>query len=93
MQGMMQSLLSAEVLLPSLKDLVEKYPKWLEENDNKIDAEDKKRYQDQQKLMELVCAELETERPDDSSDVKKQRFNKVLENMQKVHIFSMLIYV
>lgn len=43
-QGMMQSLLSAEVLLPSLKELLEKYPVWLEANADKIDAAEKERY-------------------------------------------------
>lgn len=42
-QGMMQSLLSAEVLLPSLKELLEKYPVWLAENGDKIDPADKER--------------------------------------------------
>lgn len=36
-QGMMQSLLSSEVLLPSLTELLEKYPTWLAENADKID--------------------------------------------------------
>lgn len=40
---MMQSLLSAEVLLPSLKELLEKYPVWLAENGDKIDPADKER--------------------------------------------------
>lgn len=39
----MQSLLSAEILLPSIKELLEKYPKYLEENDSKLSAEDKER--------------------------------------------------
>lgn len=42
-QGMMQSLLSAEVLLPSLKELLEKYPVWLAENGDKIDPADRER--------------------------------------------------
>jgi peroxin-19 len=81
----MQSLLSAEILLPSLKDLVEKYPKWLEENSGKVSAEDKERYEKQLVIMKTVCGELEQEKESDSADVKKQRFNKVLEEMQKIH--------
>lgn len=42
-QGMMQSLLSAEVLLPSLKELQDKYPTWLEENKDKISDDDRQR--------------------------------------------------
>ncbi|CAO1329341.1 unnamed protein product [Diamesa serratosioi] len=84
MQGMMQSLLSAEVLLPSLKDLVTKYPSWLAENGSTISTEDKERYENQLKLMKEVCDELESEKPEDSPEVKKDRFNIVLDRMQKM---------
>lgn len=84
MQGMMQSLLSAEVLLPSLKDLVSRYPEWLEENGSKISAEDKTRYESQLKMMTEVVNELEKESTTDSAEVKKDRFNLVLDRMQKV---------
>lgn len=84
MQGMMQSLLSAEVLLPSLKELLEKYPSWLDENKDKISAEDKERYAKQQDLFKIICTELEKETPNDSSEVKNERFKIVLKNMQKV---------
>lgn len=84
MQGMMQSLLSAEVLLPSLTEIVSKYPAWLEENGPKIAPEEKERYEGQLKIMREVCAELQKEKPDDNPDVKKERFNIVLEKMQKM---------
>lgn len=84
MQGMMQSLLSAEVLLPSLTEIVTKYPAWLEENGSKINAEDKTRYESQLKLMQEVCGELEKEKSDDNADVKRERFNIVLDRMQKM---------
>lgn len=84
MQGMMQSLLSADVLLPSLKELSSKYPSWLAENDSKLSAEDKERYENQLKLMLEVCGELEKEKADDSADVKKDRFTLVLDRMQKM---------
>ena len=84
MQGMMQSLLSAEVLLPSLKEIVSKYPAWLAENGSKISAEEKERYENQLKLMQEVCGELEKEKPDDNPEVKKERFNIVLDRMQKM---------
>jgi peroxin-19 len=84
MQGMMQSLLSAEVLLPSLKEIVSKYPAWLEENGSKVPAEDRERYEKQLKLMKEVCSELEKEKAEDNSDVKRERFNIVLDRMQKM---------
>lgn len=54
MQGMMQSLLSKEVLYPSLKELVDKYPAWLEEKKTSLPAEDLERYQKQLDLMQKV---------------------------------------
>lgn len=83
-QGMMHSLLSAEVLLPSLRELLEKYPVWLAENEATVDAADRERYTKQQELFRVICADLEQERADDSADVKSERFKKVLANMQKV---------
>lgn len=84
MQNMMSCLLSAEVLLPSLKEIVSKYPSWLNENSSKITPEEKERYENQLKLMQEVCNELEKEKSDDSPDVKKERFNIVLDRMQKM---------
>uniref|UniRef100_A0A2M4AF94 Peroxin-19 n=1 Tax=Anopheles triannulatus TaxID=58253 RepID=A0A2M4AF94_9DIPT len=82
MQNMMQSLLSAEVLLPSLRDLVEKYPKWLQDNAATVPKEDRERYEKQLVMMKEVCAELEQEKADDSAEVKRERFRVVLEKMQ-----------
>lgn len=88
MQGMMQSLLSAEILLPSMKELLEKYPKYLEENGDKIEAADKERYIKQQELFAVICTDLEAEKPDDTSDIKQERFKRVLDNMQKLHEYG-----
>ncbi|XP_068621876.1 peroxisomal biogenesis factor 19 [Battus philenor] len=84
MQGMMQSLLSKEVLYPSLKDLVDRYPIWLAENKSKIEQTEYERFEKQQKLMEQVCAELEPEQESDPEDVKRKRFEVVLNLMQQM---------
>lgn len=84
MQSMMQSLLSAEVLLPSLKDLVERYPKYLADNATKLSAEDKEKYEKQFGLIKEVVEELEKEKATDTPEAKKERFNVVLEKMQKM---------
>ncbi|XP_050078228.1 peroxisomal biogenesis factor 19 [Anopheles maculipalpis] len=84
MQTMMQSLLSADVLLPSMQDLVAKYPAWLAEHGAGLPKEEKERYEKQLALMKEVCAELEKEKPDDSAEVKRDRFQIVLEKMQSM---------
>ncbi|KAL0809218.1 hypothetical protein ABMA28_011439 [Loxostege sticticalis] len=84
MQGMMQSLLSKEVLYPSLKELVDKYPAWLAENKGKIEQSEYERFEKQLELMQKVCSELEPEQESDPDDVKRKRFETVLELMQKM---------
>jgi len=50
-QTMMQQLLSKEILHEPMKDIVEKYPKWLEDNKDKISKEEYERYNNQLELM------------------------------------------
>lgn len=54
MQGMMQSLLSKEVLYPPLKDLVDKYPAWLDEKRATLPPADLAKYEKQLDLMRKV---------------------------------------
>ncbi|KAL5279922.1 PEX19 family protein [Megaselia abdita] len=88
MEGMMQSLLSAEILLPSIKELLDKYPSYLAENADTIPAEDKERFEKQHELFKVIKADLESEKPDDTAEVKSKRFKTVLENMQKLHEYG-----
>lgn len=88
MQGMLRTLTSAEILLPGIKDLLEKYPKFLRENAEKLSQEDKERYQKQQDLFGVICRDLEEERPEDSSEMKEERFKRVLDNIYKLQEFG-----
>ncbi|KRG02626.1 peroxisomal biogenesis factor 19 isoform X2 [Drosophila mojavensis] len=88
MEGMMQSLLSAEILLPSIKELLEKYPKYLEENDAKLSAEDKERYQKQMELYKVIEGHLQSEKPDDTPSVKREKFRVVLDDMRKLQDYG-----
>lgn len=54
MQGMMQSLLSKEILYPALKELAAKYPSWLNEKKDTFSAEDFEKYNKQLDLMHKV---------------------------------------
>ncbi|CAG9861642.1 unnamed protein product [Phyllotreta striolata] len=88
MQGMMQGLLSKEVLGPSLEDFVQRLPEYIEKNKETLDKKDVERYENQKKLMEEVLEELNKEQESDSTDVKKERFNKVLTLMQKLQDYG-----
>lgn len=88
MQGMMQGLLSKEVLGPSLEDFVQKLPEYIEKNKETLDKKDIERYENQRKLMEEVLEELNKEQEGDSTEVKSERFAKVLSLMQKLQDYG-----
>ncbi|XP_070534920.1 peroxisomal biogenesis factor 19-like isoform X2 [Ptychodera flava] len=83
MQSMMQSLLSKEVLYPSIKEIVDKYPKWLEENKDKGNPE-YTRYQKQYTAMKALADEYESENSTDSEDIRKERFEKIMKIVQEM---------
>ncbi|XP_017883687.1 peroxisomal biogenesis factor 19 [Ceratina calcarata] len=84
MHGMLQHLLSKEILYPSLKELVDKYPEWLEEKKETIPPNDLQRYTKQLKLMQQVCTELDEEKDGDNEETKKKRLEKIIALMQEV---------
>lgn len=53
-QGMMQQLLSKEMIYPSLKELSNEYPAWLEEHKSTLSPSDLQRYTKQLELMQKV---------------------------------------
>ncbi|KAJ6648834.1 Peroxisomal biogenesis factor 19 [Pseudolycoriella hygida] len=83
-----QKLLSAKVLLPLLRDRVQRYPVWLAENGHKIDPADKERYVKQLELYKIIYDDLQQEKPTDSTEVKSLRDKKVLDNMNKLHDYG-----
>lgn len=84
MHSMMQSLLSAEVLLPAMKEISDIYPGWLEANRSKLSDTDRQKYEKQLKIMQEVVTELEKEKPTDASDVRQARFTVILDKMQSM---------
>ncbi|XP_034233960.1 peroxisomal biogenesis factor 19 isoform X2 [Thrips palmi] len=78
MRNVMKSLLSKEMMLPSFKELAEKYPAWLEENKSKLSEEDLKRYTAQLEVVQKIVAELEKEGEGD-----KEHLDHMIELMGK----------
>ncbi|KFM83222.1 hypothetical protein X975_02228, partial [Stegodyphus mimosarum] len=83
MHNVMQKLMSKELLYPSLKEIVDKYPQWLNEKHATLKEEDYNLYKKQYDLMKTVCDEFE-KKVDDSEDAKKKQFGKVLQLMQEI---------
>ncbi|KAH7945014.1 hypothetical protein HPB49_004751 [Dermacentor silvarum] len=84
MQGMMQNLLSKDLLYPALRDIVDKYPDWLADKRPSLADEEYERYNRQFGLMRQVCEEFEAELSSDAAEVKQARFERVLSLMQKM---------
>lgn len=84
MQGMMKTLLSKEILYPSLKELSQKYPKWIEENKNKVEAQQMTKYREHDRIVREICVEFEAEHVSDTEDVKKLRFERIVDLMQQM---------
>ncbi|KAI3727458.1 hypothetical protein L6452_16072 [Arctium lappa] len=74
-ETMMQQLLSKEVLHEPMKEIGERYPKWLEDNKSKLNKEEYDRYIHQHEFIKDLNAVYETE---------PGNFNKIVELMHKM---------
>lgn len=74
-ETMMQQLLSKEILHEPMKEIGERYPKWLEEHKAELSQEDYKRYSHQYKLIKDLNEVYENE---------PGNFTKIVELMQKM---------
>ncbi|KAF0291519.1 Peroxisomal biogenesis factor 19 [Amphibalanus amphitrite] len=81
MQTVMSSILSKDVLYPSLKDVAGRYPAWLEANSSSLSTEDKDRYSQQHRLMVEVCEVFEEE-GDAAASGKQDRVFALMQKMQ-----------
>lgn len=87
MQSVMQKLMSKDLLYPSIKEIVEKYPVWLNENKSTLKTEEYDKYRKQFEIMKEICDEFEKE-ISQSENAKKEQFEKVLQLMQKVQSYG-----
>ncbi|XP_042749356.1 peroxisomal biogenesis factor 19-like, partial [Lagopus leucura] len=83
-QSVLQHLLSRDVLYPSLKEITDKYPEWLQRHRAALPEEQYERYRAQHGVMSRICQQLEAERPEDSEGDRRARFEAVLELMQQL---------
>lgn len=84
MQSIMQNLLSKDVLYPSLREITEKYPEWLQSHQESLPPEQFEKYQKQHSVMGKICEQFEAETPADSEATQKARFETVLDLMQQL---------
>ena len=61
MNTMMKQLLSKEIMYEPIKEITEKYPSWLAENERKLPKEEYEKYGKQFQYMQKIVAVFETE--------------------------------
>jgi len=88
MKGMMQNLLSKDLLYPSLKDIQSKYPVWLEENKSKISSEEYEKYSKQQTIVCQICELFDEEKENDNETVKSERMSKIVSLMEQMQEYG-----
>lgn len=74
-ENMMQQLLSKEILHEPMKEIGERYPKWLEDHKSSLSAEEYDRYSHQYVLIKDLNEVYEKE---------PSNFSKIVELMQKM---------
>ncbi|KAL4096948.1 hypothetical protein QTP88_021815 [Uroleucon formosanum] len=80
----MQPLLSKEVLYPSIKDLCDKYPKWLEEHEPTSEKEEFERYTQMFSCIKEVRDHLENQQDSDDDVTKTRKFKELMELLKKM---------
>ncbi|KAI0339238.1 Pex19-domain-containing protein [Trametopsis cervina] len=85
LENMMAQLMGKDVLYEPLKELHEKFPKYLEDNAETLSAEDKKRYNSQQRLVVEILAVFDS--PSYSPDNEEQGI-KIVTMMNKMQEFG-----
>jgi peroxin-19 len=78
MEKMMGTLLSKDVLYPSIKELCNQYPEWLRSHEDSLSPEDRARYGKQLEIMTAICTEFEGQ----GEEMEKQE--RILQLMQKL---------
>ncbi|CAG0918537.1 unnamed protein product [Notodromas monacha] len=76
MSGLLMQVLSKDILYPSFTGILQRFPAYMEENRGKLKAEDVKRFEEQQRLMRLVCDEFDGE----------SNFDKIFSLMQEMQV-------
>ena len=85
LMGMMEQLTNKDILYEPMKELDDKFPKWMENNKDKVDKADLKRYEEQQTLVREIVGRFEKK---GYSDSNAQDREYIVERMQKVCIVA-----
>ncbi|KAF9942546.1 Peroxisome chaperone and import receptor [Mortierella antarctica] len=82
LEGMMEQLMSKDILYEPMVDLQQKYPQWLKDNKDKISAEEYARYEKQYGYVKEIVEFFDRPDFDDKSDTQAKSVIDLMQGMQ-----------
>ncbi|KAG0355393.1 Peroxisome chaperone and import receptor [Podila minutissima] len=82
LEGMMEQLMSKDILYEPMLDLQQKYPQWLQDNKGKISESEYARYEKQYGYVKEIVAFFDKPEFDDKSDTQAKSVILLMQNMQ-----------
>ncbi|KAF9108654.1 Peroxisome chaperone and import receptor [Mortierella sp. GBA35] len=82
LEGMMEQLMSKDILYEPMLDLQNKYPQWLKDNKDKISAEEYARYEKQYGYVKEIVEFFDRPDFDDKSDSQAKSVIDLMQGMQ-----------
>ncbi|KAF5103975.1 hypothetical protein DV451_001082 [Geotrichum candidum] len=79
---MLEQMASKEILYEPMKEMYDKYPAWMEENEKKISADDRSRYLNQYRIISDVVLRFEKPEYSDDNEVDRKYITALMEQMQ-----------
>lgn len=89
LMGMMEQLTNKDILYEPMKELHDKFPAWMTKNKISTDADDLKRYEEQQRLVGEIVGRFEQK---DYSDSKAEDREFIVERMQQVNSLTQYMW-
>jgi peroxin-19 len=79
---MLEQMASKEILYEPMKEMYDKYPAWMEENEKKISPDDRSRYLNQYRIISDVVTRFEKPGYSDGNEVDRKYITGLMEQMQ-----------
>ncbi|KAF3201445.1 Peroxisome chaperone and import receptor [Orbilia oligospora] len=84
LMGMMEQLTNKEILYEPMKELDEKFPSWLVENEGKHSGEEMDNFREQARLVREIVMKFEQPSFSDSSEIDREYIVERMQKMQAV---------
>ncbi|KAG0334125.1 hypothetical protein BG004_000544, partial [Podila humilis] len=82
LEGMMEQLMSKDILYEPMLDLQQKYPQWLQDNKGKISESEYARYEKQYGYVKDIVAFFDKPGFDEKSNAQSKSVIELMQNMQ-----------